>query len=134
MSSRDKKHSVRKKEVAGNAVYSVLKIVVFIVIVMVIYRMGSMAFHYGERIFGEPAMAEAPGEDIIVTVEESDDVDSLAKKLEDAGLIRDASLFVVQERVYGYKNEIKPGTYTLNTSQNAEEMLQILSAGQEEEE
>ena len=43
---------MKKKEAAGFAVYSVVKIVVIILVVMVIYRLGSMAFSYGERIFG----------------------------------------------------------------------------------
>ena len=60
--SSSRKHAVKKrKEVAGNAVYTVVKIVVVILIAMVIYRLGSMAFTYGERIFGELPMTEEPG-------------------------------------------------------------------------
>ena len=73
-SSRSRKHAKKKQEAAGNAVYTVVKIVVVVLIVMVIYRLGSMAYTYGERIFGEPAMAEAPGTDISITVEETDSV------------------------------------------------------------
>lgn len=133
-SSRSRKHAKKKQEAAGNAVYTVVKIVVVILIVMVIYRLGSMAYTYGERIFGEPAMAEAPGTDISITVEETDSVRDVADKLEQAGLIRDAGLFVIQERLVGFKSGLRPGTYTLNTSQTPEEMIEILSASQTEEE
>lgn len=133
MSSRGKSRTARRKETAGNAVYSVVKIVSFVLIMMVIYRLGSMAYSYGERLFGEPPMAEAPGEDITVTIEASDDMDSIARKLEEAGLIRDADFFVLQEKVYGYKSEIEPGDYVLNTSQNAEELMQVLYSSREEE-
>ncbi len=133
MSSRGKSRTARRREAAGNAVYSVVKIVAFVLVVMVIYRLGSMAYSYGERLFGEPPMAEAPGEDITVTVEASDDVESIAQKLENAGLIRDAEFFLLQEKIYGYKSEIEPGAYLLNTSQNAEEMMQILYSSKEEE-
>ena len=51
------------------AVYSVVKIVVIILVIMVVYRLGSMAYSYGERIFGEPPMESAPGTDIVITVE-----------------------------------------------------------------
>ena len=107
---------------------------VVVLIVMVIYRLGSMAYTYGERIFGEPAMAEASGTDISITVEETDSVRDVADKLEQAGLIRDAGLFVIQERLVGFKSGLQPGTYTLNTSQTPEEMIEILSASQTEEE
>ena len=101
---------------------------------MLVYRAASIAFEYGERLFGEPAMAEAPGEDVVITVAESDSESDVGQKLENAGLIRDKTLFVVQEKLIGFKNGIQPGTYTLNTSQTIEQMLQIMSVIQEEEE
>lgn len=133
-SSRSRKHAKKRQEIAGNAVYTVVKIVVLILIVMVIYRLGSMAYTYGERIFGEPAMAEAPGTDIVITVEETDSVQDVAEKLEQAGLIRDAGLFVIQEKLVGFKSGLQPGIYTLNTSQTPEEMIETMSASQAEEE
>ena len=51
----------------------------------------------------------------------------IAAKLKKEGLIRDASLFVWQERVSSYYGDEKAGTYTLNTSQTAEEMLAVLA-------
>ena len=68
-----------------------------------------------------------------VTVEEADSVQDVADKLEQAGLIRDAELFVIQEKLVGFKNGLQPGTYTLNTSQTPEEMIEIMSAAQTEE-
>ena len=79
-------------------------------------------------------MAEAPGTDSSSTVEETESVRDVAEKLEQAGLIRDAGLFVIQERLVGFKSGLQPGTYTLNTSQTPEEMIEILSASQTEEE
>lgn len=134
MSSRDRRRSGKKKEVAGGAVYTVVKIVVMVLIIMVIYRLGSLAYTYGERIFGETAMSEAPGVDIEITVGETDSVRDVAQKLEEAGLIRDAGLFVLQERLVGFKSGLQAGTYTLNTSQTAEEMIEIMSASATEEE
>ena len=133
MSSRSRKQAARKKEAAGNAVYTVVKIVVVILIVMVIYRVGNMAYTYGERIFGEPAMTEAPGTDVVITVEESDSVKDVAEKLEQAGLIRDVDLFVLQEKLVGFKRGLQPGSYTLNTSQTPEELIETMSVSQTED-
>ncbi len=133
MSSSRRRAVKKRTEVAGNAVYTVVKIVAVVLIVMVVYRLGSMAYTYGERIFGERPMAEAPGTDIPITVEETDSVRDVADKLEQAGLIRDAGLFVIQEKLVGFKSGIQPGTYTLNTSQTPEEMIETMSASRPEE-
>ena len=39
-------------------------------------------------------MADAPGTDIEIMIQNGDDVKVIAQKLEDAGLVRDAGLFV----------------------------------------
>ena len=123
---------MKKKEAAGVAVYSVVKIVVIILVRMVVYRLGSMAYSYGERIFGEPPMESAPGTDIVITVGSEDSVRDIADNLKAAGLIRDAGLFVLQERLAGYKEGVKAGTYTLNTSMTPEELIQTMAASSDE--
>ena len=123
---------MKKKEAAGVAVYSVVKIVVIILVIMVVYRLGSMAYSYGERIFGEPPMESAPGTDIEITVGSEDSVRDIADNLKAAGLIRDAGLFVLQERLAGYKEGVKAGTYTLNTSMTPEELIQTMAASSDE--
>ena len=123
---------MKKKEAAGVAVYSVVKIVVIILVIMVVYRLGSMAYSYGERIFGEPPMESAPGTDIVITVGSEDSVREIADNLKAAGLIRDAGLFVLQERLAGYKEGVKAGTYTLNTSMTPEELIQTMAASSDE--
>ena len=134
MSKTGKKRSRKTGEIAGNAIYSVVKIVAVVVAVMLVYRAGSLAFEYGERLFGETAVDEAPGRDITITVENGDSVADVGKMLEDAGLIRDKTLFVIQEKLIGFKTGIQPGVYTLNTSQTIEQMLQIMSVVSETEE
>ena len=123
---------MKKKEAAGVAVYSVVKIVVIILVIMVVYRLGSMAYSYGERIFGEPPMESAPRTDIVITVGSEDSVRDIADNLKAAGLIRDAGLFVLQERLAGYKEGVKAGTYTLNTSMTPEELIQTMAASSDE--
>ncbi len=128
---------MKKTEVAGNAVYSVVKIVVIILAVMFIYRLATMAYSYGERLFGEPPMTTGPGMDIVITIEETDSERDVAEKVVDAGLARDVTLFTIQEKLLGTKQGIQPGTYTLNTSQTPEEIIQAMSAlpaGEKEEE
>lgn len=50
------------------------------------------------------------------------------KKLVDSGL-----LFAIQLFVLDYDDKLKPGTYTLNTSQTAKEMMQVMAEEEIEE-
>lgn len=134
MSKTGKKRSHKKGEIAGNAVYAIVKIVAVVVAVMLVYRAGSLAFEYGERLFGETAVDAAPGRDVVITIDSGDSVGEVGKTLETAGLIRDKTLFVIQEKLIGFKTGIQPGVYTLNTSQTIEQMLQIMSVVSETEE
>ena len=55
--------------------------------------------------------------------------------LEQKGLVKDANVFYIYDLLSDYrKKELKPGTYELSTAMNAEEMLEILCAGDEEQE
>ena len=54
--------------------------------------------------------------------------------LEEKGLIRDAKLFYFQEMFSEYKGELKPGVYELSTGMTPYEMMEIMSASDEEEE
>ena len=57
----------------------------------------------------------------------------MAKSLEEKGLVRDYKLAMVQMYVSAYKDTIKPGAYTLNTSMTTEEMMKAMSPGVDEE-
>ncbi len=51
----------------------------------------------------------------------------IAKLLEEKKLIKDKNVFRIQYMLSEYKGEIEPGSYVLNTSQTAEEMLRVVS-------
>ena len=68
-------------------------------------------------------MDTEPGKDVVVTIEPGMSKSEIGQMLEDKGLIRDAQLFVFQVYLSDYKNSIVPGTYTLNTSMTAKQMM-----------
>ena len=59
--------------------------------------------------FGKPSM------EVVVIIEEGDDLDSIAKKLKDAGLIAYPELFKLYGRLTDAEEEIAPGNYVLNS-------------------
>ena len=68
-----------------------------------------------------------------MTVSEGQDSKDVGKLLENKGLINNATVFYVQEALSEYKDEIKPGTYELNTAMSVEEMLETMCAADEAE-
>lgn len=122
------------KQIVGAVVGTVTKVVVAAVVLMFIYRYSIMAYDYGYRIFGEEAVDEEPGRDVTIVVTDSDSTEDIGTMLEQKGLIRDAKLFVIQEKLSGLENGIGSGTYELNTAMTVEEMLEIMAADSEETE
>ena len=92
------------------------------------------AYDYGYRIFGEEPIDAEPGRDVTVTIGEYDSTQDVAEMLMQRGLIRDAKLFVIQEKLSGLEEGMQPGTYDLNTAMTVEEMLEIFAAGNGETE
>ena len=123
----------RKKDTAYRAAVSgakgALRILVYICAILLIIFAGKTAYSFGYLIFDDHPMAETKeeGQDVTVIVGEDDDVYQIGQTLEEKGLIERPVIFWVQEKLSDYRGKIQPGTYILNTSQNAEEMLAILS-------
>lgn len=110
-----------------------LRIILFALIIIGIIKGGQMAYEFGLSVFLEEAVSEEPGRNITVMIEEGTSTSEIGKILEKKGLIRDHRLFYVQVKLSKYSNKLKPGTYTLNTSMTAREMMSVMSLEQTEE-
>lgn len=112
---------------------TVVRVALVILAVICILRYAGKAYNFGYRIFAEEPMSDAPGRDITVTVTNSDSQSEIMQMLEDKGIIRDHKLFAIQKKLSLYKDDIKPGTYVLNTSMNHEELIEILAGVSDED-
>lgn len=111
-----------------------LSVIVFVVFAFLLYRMGEYSFDFGYRVFMEKAMTtEENAKDKVVRITSDMGAKEIGDLLESKELIRDSNLFVVQLMLSAYKDDMKPGTYTLSTSMTAKEMMQVISAEEEEE-
>ena len=111
-----------------------LSVIVFVVFAFLLYRMGEYSFDFGYRVFTEKAMTtEENAKDKVVRITSDMGAEKIGDLLESKELIRDSNLFVVQLMLSAYKDDMKPGTYTLSTSMTAKEMMQVISAEEEEE-
>ncbi len=121
------------KQLTFSFIGTVFRIVVVILLILFIYKAGIKAYDFGYRIFAEEPMEAEPGRDVEVTITQGKGAMDIGKMLQEKGLIRDAQLFYVQEKLSSHKGKIQPGIYTLNTSMLAEDMLKIMSADAPEE-
>lgn len=124
---------MKNSQIAGAVFGTLFKAVLAVVIVIGIYRVSTTAFDYGFRIFGEPPVSEGEGRTVSVTIPEGKSVKEIGELLVSNGLLRDAKLFVIQEKVSSYKDKLKPGVYELSTSMTVEEMMEIMAAETENE-
>ena len=118
---------MNSKEIIASVFGIAFKIVAAVLIVMFTYKYALLAYDYGYRIFGETPITSGEGRNVTVSIEEDDDVKTIGMKLENKGLIRDGELFVLQELISDYHDDLLPGTYELNTSMTAEQMMEVMS-------
>lgn len=115
----------------------VFRLSIACLVVIMVYRLAMYSYHFGYMVFADAAKEISPGRDVTISVTESQSTMEVAKVLENRGLIDDAKIFYVQEKLSEYHDKITPGVYTLNTSMKANEMLSVMAqadAVEEEEE
>lgn len=97
-----------------------------------LFYLGQRAYEFGHQIYDGRGVEEAPGTDMAVVIQEGQSVQEIARLLERYGLIRDEKVFLVQERLSKYHGQIQPGNYILNTSQDGNTMIAILTGHESE--
>ena len=133
---------------------TVLKVVIAVAVILIIYRGALFGYEYGYRIFAEEPMTTGEGRVVAFTVTEkmTDSVKEgenalsvgsmleafdigkdMGKILEKNGLIRDRNLFAFQFVFSEFREDLKPGTYDLSTSMTADEMLELMTVGEGDE-
>ncbi len=110
----------------------VLRILLYICVVFLVIWFARTSYRFGYEIFNQQAMSPQDGQEVTVVVKEGDSVYRVGRSLEKKGLIDDAKVFVVQEKLSKYKGQIQPGTYILSTAYTPDRILAILSGVEEE--
>ena len=106
-----------------------------VLIIYLVFFMGSKAYSFGEKIFNEQAV---DSDDNARTVEVTITTDIQAKKLAgmlyDKGLVHDKTIAYFQIQFSDYKDKFIGGTYELNTGMTPTEIMQVLAQSDSEEE
>lgn len=119
--------------IVGAVVGAVLRVVIVIAVAYVIYRGAGICYDYGYRIFTEPAISAGDGRTVTVSITEDMSAWEIGKLMESRGLVRDAKLFALQYYLSEYLKDVKPGVFEFSTSMTAEEMMEVMTHGEEDE-
>lgn len=124
----------RIKNFALGVINAAIRVIILAVIVVYVYKTALTAYDFGYRIFAEEPMGYGKGTDITVTIPMGKSVKQTGRILVDYGLIRDENLFYVQELISAYHGKLQPGTYELNTTMNAEQIMAVMASDDKEDE
>lgn len=113
--------------VTGNVFDTILQILLVAAIVYACYKGAQTAYSYGYRVFTEKPVAATVGNDVEITIPVDFNAKQLGEIFEGKGLSRDSKLLMLQYYCSEYRKNIKPGTYTLNTTMTAEEMFESIA-------
>lgn len=111
-----------------------LKCIAVIVIIFLLYHGGSSAYEFGEAVFLDTPMTSAENaREITVTIPQGASAMDIGEILEEKNLIRDSWVFFVQTYCVEEGSLMQAGSYELNTSMTAEEMIETMAADETEE-
>lgn len=105
----------------------------YVCVAVLVFWLGRSAYQFGYNVFNQQAMSPGDGQEITIVVQEGSSVYKVAKTLEKKGLVEDALVFYVQEKLSNYHGQIKPGTYLLSTAYTPTRIMGILSGDEEQE-
>lgn len=111
----------------------IFRIVFYVCVVMLIFWIGKSTYQFGYDIFNQQAMSPGEGQEVTVVIKEGTSVYQIAKTLENKGLIKDAKVFFVQEKLSNYRGQLRPGTYLLSTAYTPTRIMGILAGDTEQE-
>ena len=115
------------KKVVLSITMTCVKMVILILIVYALFVFGRHAYDFGFQVFAGETVSDPPRKEVAVTITDDMSVMEIGELLENKGLIKDAKVFWVQEKLSKYSGKLKKGNYILTTAQDADEMLEELA-------
>lgn len=125
----------RIKSIIGKVVDTIFSLAIYAVIAALVYIIvtGTMRFYdIGYGLFFQKAK-DAPGTGVTIEFEITKDMSTMeiGRRLESKGIIDNARLFWLQEKVSDYAGMILPGTYELSSEMTADEIMEVITNGGE---
>ncbi len=102
-----------------------VNILIYIAVILIIYRAGAMAYDFSYQVFGSPVVSEYATDTVNVVIESGDGISTVASDLEDKGLIENRLAFILKARLA--EATFMPGTYPLSQNMSSDDMIEMMS-------
>lgn len=128
-----KKQTPLSLQLAELSMHLFLTLFFYLAAIVIVSKLANSAYQFTFPIFANVSVEDSPGTDVTIHIEEGDDLKNIAQNLEKAHVIRNAGSFWIRCKLsLDELHYIKSGTYKLNTSQNYGEILEVLTASEED--
>ena len=112
----------------------IFKVALYLCVIVLIIWIGKSSYEFGYNIFNQQAISPGEGVQVTVVLKEGASAYKIGKTLKQKGLIKDAKVFYVQERLSAYHGKLKAGTYLLSTAYTPNRMMAVMSGEESQEE
>ena len=110
-----------------------VRLLIYVCVILVIILAAKTSYQFGHDVFNQQAMSPGEGQEVTVVIKEDATSYDIARTLKSKGLIDDALVFVVQEKLSNYSGKMRPGTYLLSTAYTPTRIMGILAGDAEQE-
>ncbi len=117
--------SVDYDALTGGILKASLRITIGIILVGLMYVCIVTSYTFGYQIFQDEPYHPDSARSVSVTVPEGCSTLDMGEALEEADLIENAYVFVLQSKLYGYS--IQPGEHVISDAMTTKEILKALS-------
>ena len=122
------KDTKRKMKQLGGIIQIILNVLFYVVAIIIIMRFSAAAYELSYQIFGNVTVAEAPGVDKDIVIEQGDSTLRIATMLEERGVIVNRYSFLIRAKIsISDRHPIIPGSYVLNTSMSYETIIEVIT-------
>lgn len=109
------------------------KTALYVCVAVLIIWLGKTTYQFGYDIFNQQAMSPGEGQEVTVVIKDGTSAYEIGKILERKGLVKDALVFYIQEKLSNYDGKLRPGTYLLSTAYTPNRIMSILAGDTEQE-
>ncbi len=111
--------------IAKFILHLLINMALYLIIIYIALKVGKLVYDTSYEIFGNQGVAEENGIDVYVRINPGETTMNVASKLEQNKVIDNKISFYIHAKVKEYP--IMPGTFTLNTSMNYDDIFAVIT-------
>ena len=112
-------------DITSMVLHTMLNIIFFIVVIMLVVNISKFAYQFSYQVFGSVRVAQKDGKAYELNIAQGESTLNVAAKLEQNGIIVNRFSFFLRAKLT--KQNILPGSYTVNASMDYDEIFAVIA-------